>query len=370
MSIFNTKGDEIINKLIYSRYTSGNVVSNGFTFFKLPINSIQDMDKIFSVSNDTISVSRSGLYRASANVCIQNFPIGTTKYILALYKNDILYGYLSRGFITFPKSDFWSISGLLLIPLNAGDNINYRFLINPTTDTTPPVDLDLYLPLSESLVDDTSGNSYDFTATNVGHVVDTFYEDKVAYFNGTNAFLQKTGTSGGLNADLNLTNLSFGCFFRTSTNDGLSRTIITIYKETNRQLTIYMKDGKIVVFLRRVAVQTLRMTTNDLFDTDEWFHIAVNIEDGVGTKLYINGNLYTNLTYNEGSATTDTIIDTTVGTVKYIIGSNNLTEYFEGHVANVFITGTTLSASDVVKLARLNYNFCTTQLELQYIKPL
>lgn len=368
MSIFNTKSDEVINKLIYSRYASGTVASNGFTFFKLPINSVQDMDKIFSVSDDSISVSQTGLYRAAANVCFENFPVGTTKYILALYKNDTLYGYLSRGFITFPKSDFWGLSGLLLIPLNAGDNINYRFLINPTTDTTPPVDLDLFLPLSESLTADTSGNSYDFTATNVSHVVDTFYEDKVAYFNGTNATLQRTVVSGGLNADLNLTNLSFGCFFRTSTNDGLTRTVITIFKETNRQLTIYIKDGKIVVYLRRVAVPTLRMTTNDSFDTDEWVHVAATVEDGVGAKLYINGSLYTNLTYNEGSAATDTIIDTSSATVKYIVGSNDSIEYFEGHIANVFLVGSTLSVDDVIKLARLSYNFCTTQLELQYIK--
>lgn len=219
---------------------------------------------------------------------------------------------------------------------------------NKYCNVSPPTPVDLYMPLIHSLTKDHSGNGYDFTATNVELKEDTFFGKKVAVFNGTNSVLQKVVSSGGLNSNLNTTNFSFGCWFKSLTNDTVERCLVSVYKESGRQLAIYLKDGKLVVYLRRIAVQTLRMTTNDMFNTDKWFHVAATVgQDAIGTRLYINGVLYTNLTYLEGSNATNTLIDTSSGTITYSIGSRVSTDHFHGRICNAFITSETLTDAQV-----------------------
>ena len=113
---------------------SGILTTANNTYFDMPINAshIQANEGgLFTViGTGEIEVAQDGLYALSASLSSSNMPAGNTKYILAARRNGTLIGYLSRGFVTLPSRDYWGTSGTISYALNAGDRINFQYVIN------------------------------------------------------------------------------------------------------------------------------------------------------------------------------------------------------------------------------------------------
>ncbi len=113
---------------------SGILSTANNTYFDMPINAshIQANEGgLFTViGTGEIEVAQDGLYTLSASLSSSNMPAGNTKYILAARRNGTLIGYLSRGFVTLPSRDYWGTSGTISYALNAGDRINFQYVIN------------------------------------------------------------------------------------------------------------------------------------------------------------------------------------------------------------------------------------------------
>ncbi len=112
----------------------GNYPTSNNTFFDLPVNSshIQTINPtLYTVIGDAeIRVAQQGLYMITGEISTSNMPSGSTKYILALYINGALRGYMSRGVATLPSNDFWGTTGVLIYQLQANDVVNVRYVIN------------------------------------------------------------------------------------------------------------------------------------------------------------------------------------------------------------------------------------------------
>ena len=81
-------------------------------------------------ANGTISINQAGNYLFTASLSSPNMPNGNTKYILALFINNTLVGYLNRGVATLQSTDYWGTSGAIMYPVNANDVIKIRYVIN------------------------------------------------------------------------------------------------------------------------------------------------------------------------------------------------------------------------------------------------
>lgn len=113
---------------------SGILTTADNTYFDMPINAshIQANEGgLFTVvGTGQIRIEQNGIYALSASLSTSNMPVGNTKYILAARRNNSLIGYLSRGSVTLTGQDYWGASGTITYALNAGDVINFQYVIN------------------------------------------------------------------------------------------------------------------------------------------------------------------------------------------------------------------------------------------------
>ncbi|MDA0178593.1 MULTISPECIES: hypothetical protein [Mesoflavibacter] len=104
------------------------------TYVDFPIgnaNTISNNTDLYNVTaNGTISINQAGNYLFTASLSSPNMPNGNTKYILALFINNTLVGYLNRGVATLQSTDYWGTSGAIMYPVNANDVIKIRYVIN------------------------------------------------------------------------------------------------------------------------------------------------------------------------------------------------------------------------------------------------
>lgn len=121
-------------KAVVLNRSGGSLPTANNTYFDFPVNSSHITtisSNYFSVlGNGRIQVLDSGVYMISASLSCSNLPSGGTKYILGVYINGTLSGYLSRGFVTLPSTDFWGTSGSLMFSLNNNDIISIRYVLN------------------------------------------------------------------------------------------------------------------------------------------------------------------------------------------------------------------------------------------------
>ncbi|MFC5045040.1 hypothetical protein ACFSTE_16025 [Aquimarina hainanensis] len=115
--------------------TSNTLLSNATnTYYDLPINASHIQSNTGStyavVGNGKIQVNTAGTYMISASLSTSNMPAGTTKYILAAFVNNTLVGYLTRGFVSLPGTDWWGGSGVLMYSLQSNDVISIRYVLN------------------------------------------------------------------------------------------------------------------------------------------------------------------------------------------------------------------------------------------------
>lgn len=122
----------IINK----QFGSGNAIltTPDNTYVNFPVGLpevIANNPNIFNViSNGTIAINQTGNYLFSASLSTRNMPSGSKKYILALYINSHLVGYLSRGVASLTSVDYWGTSGNIMFPVNHGDTVAFKYVLN------------------------------------------------------------------------------------------------------------------------------------------------------------------------------------------------------------------------------------------------
>ena len=132
-SMFFVNNDVV---LLNKEFTAGNnaLSTANNTYFDLPIDNtslIQNDPTTYNVpSNGTINILKTGVYSIVAGLSTSNLPAGNIKYIIAVFKNGVLYNYLIRGIANNPATDEFGFSGSTGIAANAGDVIKIRYVLN------------------------------------------------------------------------------------------------------------------------------------------------------------------------------------------------------------------------------------------------
>ncbi|MDN3205826.1 hypothetical protein [Algoriphagus sediminis] len=129
------KPNRVSSTIILNREGGNNILPTATnTYFDFPINSSHvqvNQGSTYSVTgNGEIRINEDGIYQLSASLSTSNLPAGNTKFILGVFLNGTLIGYLSRGFVTLPGRDFWGASGTLSYVLSAEDRVRFRYVLN------------------------------------------------------------------------------------------------------------------------------------------------------------------------------------------------------------------------------------------------
>lgn len=123
--------------LVLNRASNGNnnlIVNSTNQYYDLPVNSTHELTNtggIFQIlGNGRVRVNETGTYFMSAAFSVRDMPAGDTKYIIGVFINGALRGYLTRGFASLPNTDWWGTSGTIVYPLNANDEVRFRYVVN------------------------------------------------------------------------------------------------------------------------------------------------------------------------------------------------------------------------------------------------
>jgi hypothetical protein len=103
-------------------------------------------DTYYTVTNNTlpnigvqIEILKAGNYLISAELSVDNMPAGDTEYELAILINDVIAGYLSKGYASIrpkpipdnPEDEMGiGITGALMYVLAAEDTINIQYILD------------------------------------------------------------------------------------------------------------------------------------------------------------------------------------------------------------------------------------------------
>ncbi|RXG24462.1 hypothetical protein [Leeuwenhoekiella aequorea] len=125
----------LVLRKVFTDTTNTVVQTQTNTYAKFPLNSgdIENQDKLYFniVSDGTFKILQGGNYMISAGFSVTNLPSGDKKYIIGVYRNNTLVGYLVRGNVNFPSgTNEWGTSGVLVFKLNAGDVLDLRYVLN------------------------------------------------------------------------------------------------------------------------------------------------------------------------------------------------------------------------------------------------
>jgi len=123
--------------IVLNRSTGGNnnlLVNATNTYFDMPLDATHEIvntgDTFQTTGTGEITILKDGTYFLSAALSTRDMPAGNTKYILGVFINGTLRGYLTRGFASLPGQDYWGTSGTLMYPLGENDTVTIRYVIN------------------------------------------------------------------------------------------------------------------------------------------------------------------------------------------------------------------------------------------------
>lgn len=132
-NFFETSNASIVmNKVFASGNTSVATTNNIYANFPLTASDAMTIDNAIYTITGTgrVKVSESGVYMVTASFSVANMPAGVRKYIIAVYQNSNLVGYLSRGTANLEATDEWGTSGSQSITANVNDIIELRYVLN------------------------------------------------------------------------------------------------------------------------------------------------------------------------------------------------------------------------------------------------
>lgn len=122
----------VLNKVFASGNAQVVTTNNNYTNFPLLAGDAMTVDNaIYTVlSAGRVRVAETGVYMISGSFSVTNMPAGIRKYIIAVYQNSTLVGYLTRGTANLDATDEWGTSGSLSIPANANDVLELKYVLN------------------------------------------------------------------------------------------------------------------------------------------------------------------------------------------------------------------------------------------------
>lgn len=132
-NFFETSNASVVLNRVF---TAGNAqvltTNNNYTNFPLSAANAMTVDNgIYSIiGNGRIRVAESGVYMVTGSFSVTNMPAGVRKYIIAVYQNSVLIGYLTRGTANLETTDEWGTSGSLSIAANPNDIIELKYVLN------------------------------------------------------------------------------------------------------------------------------------------------------------------------------------------------------------------------------------------------
>ncbi len=132
-NFFETSNASIVlNKVFPSGNTSVSTTNNSYANFPLTASDAMTIDNaIYSITGaGKIKVAEAGVYMATASFSVVNMPSGVRKFIIGVYQNGALLGYLTRGTANLDATDEWGTSGSISISANAADVIELKYVLN------------------------------------------------------------------------------------------------------------------------------------------------------------------------------------------------------------------------------------------------
>ena len=167
-------------------------------------------------------------------------------------------------------------------------------------------------------------NGPTFSATNMGNIV----------FDGTNDYIQC-----GNNTSIQLTIGTISAWMKTTTNDSTYRAIIS--KQYNYAL--FVRNGYLVTFDWGNSLE--RSTSVNIID-GKWKNVVMTFTDNTGTPS--NNAVF----YINGTAVLTSTIKLSSNSDNLLVGTNAVTQEFNGNIGNVFVYNRSLSSTEVLQ----NYN--------------
>lgn len=80
--------------------------------------------------NSTIKILRDGLYLVTAGMSTINLPTGAKKYKVLVYVNGALKSYLTSGYVSLDRNDYWGTSGNSVLLLKANDTVEIKYTLD------------------------------------------------------------------------------------------------------------------------------------------------------------------------------------------------------------------------------------------------
>jgi len=167
-------------------------------------------------------------------------------------------------------------------------------------------------------------NGPTFSAANMGNIV----------FDGTNDYIQC-----GNNTSIQLTIGTISAWMKTTTNDSTYRAIIS--KQYNYAL--FVRNGYLVTFDWGNSLE--RSTSVNIID-GKWKNVVMTFTDNTGTPS--NNAVF----YINGTAVLTSTIKLSSNSDNLLVGTNAVTQEFNGNIGNVFVYNRSLSSTEVLQ----NYN--------------
>lgn len=120
---------------------AGNMNSTNGNFFNLPVGIAEikenNADYFTVVSDGKIEIVKDGTYLINASWSVSNLRDGSTKYILAVFVDNVRVAYLSRGVAALGSIDHFGVTGTFQYLLTAGQEVEIKYFVdNPTSTTT------------------------------------------------------------------------------------------------------------------------------------------------------------------------------------------------------------------------------------------
>ena len=175
-----------------------------------------------------------------------------------------------------------------------------------------------------------------------------FYTD----FDGTDDYVD-VGSQTPIN-NLTLSNLSFGCWFKTSDT---SKYLFGNQDGNDSGFSMEIKsDGKIRSIVRSASGSYLLNDTTSALNDDVWHHIMFtgNLNSGTASgsegKIYIDGVYEDSASWNEDTTLRAGDSDFTIGT-----GAGNTSNEFEGQLSSLALYKTALDAQTISQMAKSRY---------------
>jgi len=122
----------VLNRVFAAGNGQVSTTNNNYTNFPVAASDAATIDNgIYSITgNGKVKVSENGIYMITGSFSVTNMPAGVRKYIIAIYQNGNLVGYLSRGTANLESTDEWGSSGSLSISALANDVIEVKYVLN------------------------------------------------------------------------------------------------------------------------------------------------------------------------------------------------------------------------------------------------